>query len=103
MFLFPPVSVQITGSMTTPTIGRSLTLTCGTSGTEGLNITNYHWKKDGILLSDEVGPTLSFAFLRLSDVGQYTCEVTINNNVMKYSDTEDINLTSNYGKLSILV
>ena len=81
--------------MATPTIGQNFTLTYSISGAENHNITTtYHWKKDGTLLSDQIGPNLSFSPLRLSDVGQYTCDVTINNSIMKHSDVKDIVLTS---------
>lgn len=35
--------------------------------------------KDGTLLSNAMQETLSFSSVMLSGVGQYTCEVTINN------------------------
>ena len=82
--------------MATPTIGRNFTLTFSISGVENHKIvtTTYRWKKDGTLLSDQLGPNLFFSPLRLSDVGQYTCNVTINNSIMKHSDVKDIVLTS---------
>ena len=86
---FTAVSVQIIGSTTTPIIGQNLTLTCAVTGAENYT-TTHHWRKDGTSLIDEVGPTLSFSPLRLSHVGQYTCLVTINNSITKYSDKDII-------------
>ena len=50
--------------------------------------------KDGIQLSKFNGTqeTLSFSPMGLSDAGQYTCEVTIQN--VKYSTVEEIAIDS---------
>ena len=45
----------------------------------------------------ETGPTLSFSSLRMSDAGQYTCEVTVNG--MTLTDDEDVVIMSKISKL----
>ena len=86
------VSVQINGSTPiSPTVGQSYTLTCRVHGTDS-HVTAYKWMKDGNLLSNELQATLSFSSIMLSDAGQYTCEVTVEN--MKYSTVEEIIITS---------
>lgn len=65
------------GSADTPTIGQNYSLTCTVSEAGSSSLT-YQWKKAGIALVNETRQTLLFASLRLSDAGQYTCEVTVN-------------------------
>ena len=74
--------------------GQSYTLTCSVSGA---SVTTYHWRKDGTVLS-EIRPILSFSPLRLSDAGQYTCEVTVNS--ITLTDDENVVIMS---KISILM
>ena len=82
------VSAQLTGSLTTPTVGDRYTLTCAISGATA---TSYQWRKDGVVLS-ELGPTLSYSPLRLSHAGRYTCSVTVNENL--YTLDGNVTLTS---------
>jgi hypothetical protein len=84
------VNVQITGSVATPALGQSYSLTCEVSGASG-PVSAYQWRKDGTVLS-ETGPTLSFSSLSLSDAGQYTCQVSADGMIL--NRTEDIRLTS---------
>ena len=84
------VSVQLTGSLPTPTVGESYALNCAVSGATA---TSYQWRKDGMVLS-ETGSSLSFSPLRLSHAGRYTCNITINEAV--YTVFKDIALLSEF-------
>ena len=69
-----------------------MSLTCEVTGDMGsITLSAYEWRKGDIVLS-ETGPTLSFSSLSLSNSGEYTCQVTVDE--MMFSDTEDIRLTS---------
>ena len=60
-------------------MGQRYYLTCNVS----VAIVNtYQWRKNGSLLS-ETNPTLIFSYLKLSDAGEYTCEVTVDSKVHK--------------------
>ena len=85
------VTVQITGSVATPALGRNYSLTCEVSGTSD-PVSSYQWRKGDTMFS-EAGPTLSFSSLSLSDAGQYTCQVTVDG-MMFNSPAQDIRLTS---------
>ena len=86
------VSVQINSSVpTSPTVGMNYAITCRVYGTDS-PITAYRWMKDGIQLANEMQETLSFSPIRLSDTGQYTCEVTVQN--MKYTTVKEIAIDS---------
>ena len=89
MYFFS-VSVQLTGSSATPTVGENYTLTCTISG---VIATSYQWREDGVVLS-ELGSTLSFSPLRLSHAGRYTCDVTVNEAM--YTSIKDIALFSKF-------
>ena len=54
-------------------IGQNYSLRCHILNAVNFDYT-FRWKKGGTVLS-EVGPDLSFSQLRLSDAGQYTCEL----------------------------
>ena len=84
----PLISVHIIGSVATPTVGQSYTLTCSVSGA---SVTTYQWRKDGSAIQDTT-EMLSFSLLRASDAGQYTCRVTVDGVV--YSDEQDVVITS---------
>ena len=74
----------------TPTVGQSYSLTCSVSGA---SVTTYQWRKDGSVLQGETTEIrLSFSPLRLSDAGQYTCEVTVNS--MTLTDDVDVVIMS---------
>ena len=85
----PGTSVQITGSVATPALGQSYSLTCEVTRTND-TVSAYRWRKDDSEVS--TGPTLSFSSLSLSDAGQYTCQVSVDGVML--SRTEDIRLTS---------
>jgi hypothetical protein len=85
------VSLQITGSVGTPTAGESYYLTCTVSGADllGYNtVASYQWRKDGNILAGETVVVLSFSPFRLSHAGQYTCEVAVGNTT--FSVTREI-------------
>ena len=65
-----------------PTFGHSHTLTCNVSGA---GVTTHQWRKDGSVIQGETIEMLSFSSLRLSDAGQYTCEVIVEGN--RFSNT----------------
>ena len=81
--------MQISSSGATPIAGQSYTLTCSVSEA---TVTTYQWRKDSIMLS-ETGQTLSFSPLRLSDAGQYICEITVDG--VMHNDEEDVVIESN--------
>ena len=57
--------------------GESYNLTCNVS--ESTNVTlSYQWNMDGKRLDNETAKILVFPSLRLSDGGNYTCEVIVN-------------------------
>ena len=89
----PMMTVAVSGDGI-PAAGQSYTLTCSVSGA---SVTTYQWRKDGTVLS-ETRPILSFSPLRLSDAGQYTCEVTVNS--ITLTDDENVVIMS---KISILM
>ena len=63
--------------MDTPTVGESYSLMCTVYQADG-PVTSYLWRKDSsTIYTAETAAILSFAPFRLSDTGQYTCEVTI--------------------------
>lgn len=64
---------SITLNGTDPIIGTEYSLTCTASNTNRDNI--YQWRKDGDNIEEEKGWILSFAPLRLSDAGQYSCGI----------------------------
>ena len=70
----------------TPYIAENYTLNCNVSP-EVSNPT-FQWKKDNIMLK-EIGQTLFFSPLRLSDAGLYTCTI-----LSSYSTNKTITLTS---------
>ena len=89
----PPITVQIGDGGVTPTAGQSYTLTCSVSGT---SVPTYQWRKDGSVIQGETTELLSSP-LRLSDAGQYTCEVTVNS--MTLTDDKNVVIMSKISKL----
>ena len=80
---------RISDGGATPTAGQNYTLTCSVSGA---SVTTYQWRKDGSVIQGETTEKLSFSPLRLSDAGQYTCEVTVNS--MTLTDDENVIIMS---------
>ena len=81
------VTVVVSGDGT-PTARQNYTLTCSVSVA---SVTTYQWRKNGSVIQDETTESLSFSPLRLSDAGQYTCEVTVNS-MTHPSNKQDINI-----------
>ena len=84
----PMIAVALSGDGT-PTAGQSYTLTCSVSG---VSVTTYQWRKDDSVIQGQTTEMLSFSPLRLSDAGQYTCEVIVNS--MTLTDDEDVVIMS---------
>ena len=72
-------------------IGRDHTFRCDLTHDGTSSVATYQWRKDGTLLTKS-GPLLTLSFLRLSDAGQYTCEVTVGSK--SYCGKNDITLQS---------
>ena len=89
------ISVQISDGGATPTAGQNYTLTCSVSRVENFNpIIAYQWtKNNGTEI--QVGTnsnTLSFSPLKLSDAGQYMCQVTVDSDM--YGAIEYVHIES---------
>ena len=59
------------GATPGPVIGQSYKLTCAVSGSDAF--TTYRWRKDGVMIPGETGPTLTLSPLRLPHAGLYSC------------------------------
>jgi hypothetical protein len=73
--------------------GHGFSLSCVVSGAENLNpAINYVWiKNNGTqILFRSNRSIMSFPFLRLSDAGQYSCQVTVNSPYLR----DDLNVIS---------
>ena len=78
----PTVQVKIEGSGISQTPGKSYTLTCKAYGLENVNPSvKYQWfKNNGTLTrvgSISNSSILMFHFLRMSDIGWYTCNIIV--------------------------
>ena len=101
-FPVPAISVQITDSGV-PVLGQNgYSLTCNVSGTENLNPNiTYQWTKNygSRVQVDSATRILSFSPLKLSDAGQYTCQVTISSlylrNDITVMNSQDIGIRRN--------
>ena len=82
------ISVKIISSGST-TPGHNTSLTCMVDGLNGnLNASvTYQWSKANKILTQirTLSPDLSFAPLRLSDAGNYTCQVLVDSNHLNRS------------------
>ena len=56
-------------------------LTCEASGGGSMAYT-YIWLKDGSVVSDQTSSTYSFSPLRVTDSGQYSCQVRVYSTTM---------------------
>jgi hypothetical protein len=85
--LVPSISVWIHSDGAPPIAGQKYSLTCNISGAENLDpIITYKWlKNNGTQTYYVVGKNsniLSFSSLRLSDAGNYFCEVIVNSRLL---------------------
>ena len=83
----PSITVKVTANFNTPLmVGQTgYTLTCDISGAERLNPTiTYQWTKYDGTTQTPVGTnsTLILSPLRFSDIGDYTCDVTIDSTLL---------------------
>ena len=106
--LVPTVSVQVVENIS-PTLGQSgYSLICNITGelTDPAFVNpfiNYRWTKKNDTTQTPiqvgVGSVLSFSSLRLSDAGQYTCQVMISSsylNTITVNDSHDITYLSEF-------
>ena len=70
--------------MATPALGGSYSLTCEVSGTSS-PVSTYQWRRDGTVIS-EIGQTLSFSSLSLSDAGQYICRISVDGMMLNHTN-----------------
>ena len=79
----PTILVNISDNGSTADIGRNFNLSCQIFGHENLANTSvqYKWLRSGSAL-DYNTSILTFASLKLSEAGFYTCMVTINSSYL---------------------
>ena len=103
-FTAPDIVVELAPSGPTMLGQNGYSLTCGVSGADNLDPSiAYEWtKKNGAETQLQVGSdanVVSFSPLRLSDAGEYTCQVNVSssylsNNIIRMSRTLDITVQS---------
>ena len=86
MHLFA-VSIRITSDTTTPVVGESYSLTCDVTGA---NVITYLWTKDNVIPVNETSQVLPFPTLKLSQAGQYSCEVNVSSDTYRASQNVSI-------------
>ena len=64
-----PSKPTLSQSPVSPILGDGVTLTCTGSGT-------HRWFKDGVLITGQTSQTYVIAAIALSDIAQYSCDVT---------------------------
>ena len=84
----PTLSVNVTSKGSIITGGQAFSLKCTISGPEALNsILTYQWTKNNSTGRMQVvgsnTSTLSFSSLRLSDAGQYSCQVIVTSQYLR--------------------
>ena len=90
-------AVQISNDGAYPIEGQNYTLTCCVSGTENVSfiVKSYQWTKNNGTLTEmqtvSNSAIQSFSPLVESDVGQYTCQITINSSLLTDGTVRIIN------------
>ena len=85
------LSVQITASGGRPVAGKSYNLTCNINISESTNvILSYQWSKNSEPIDSETNKVLVFPFLQLTDGGNYTCEVTVNQSTQTTTNESNV-------------
>jgi len=77
--------VQVTGHR--PTLGQTYSLSCLVTGADSILLQptiTYQWLRDGVILNENTS-TLSFPSLSASDVGEYSCQVTLTSALLESS------------------
>lgn len=69
----PPEILSHPVSEKNVSVGDTLILTC--LGSSVLSFT-YQWRKDGVVISGTISPTLNLSNFQVFDEGNYTCEIT---------------------------
>lgn len=78
--------IAITKSLHSPIFGRDYSFRCElhTNLSEyEVAIMTYTWRKNNLVIQNENENTLNFSPLRLSDAGEYTCEIICNSSVRR--------------------
>ena len=94
--IVPTISVRINNGEDTPILRQSFTLTCDISGVENLqpNITYMWMKMNSTETPSQVGNNSNLLFfpeLDTSDVGNYTCSVSISSRYLIERISNDSN------------
>ena len=92
---------MVTANLNTPLMVEQTgyTLTCVVSGADNINPTiTYQWTRNGETVQDSSSRTLSLAPLTLSSAGEYTCNATVNSNLLNSDiqafDTQRVDIQS---------
>ena len=75
---------MLNGSGCTLTEGKKHMLTCEASGGGSMAYT-YMWLRNGSVVSGQTSSTYSFSPLRVSDSGEYSCQVRVGSTTMNTS------------------
>ena len=89
--LNPGVTVQVTRSSSDPlTAGQTgLSLSCNVTGIDNFDAPTltYQWHRNGQVISEQHGSTLSLSPLSASKVGEYNCTVIVNSTSLNFPIT----------------
>lgn len=70
-------------------MGQNCSLICTVSGAVERSTITYRWMKNNGSAQIQIGDgsnVLSFSYLKLSDAGQYTCQVMVDTSMFGYSE-----------------
>ena len=82
IIIAPAITTRIISQPESPNLGQRHSLICRIEGADDLDLSiNYQWTKNSggqdLLQLTEMSFNLSFSALKLSDAGQYNCQVTV--------------------------